>query len=41
MLKMGLSGLFEVEIELLMGKLISDNERFMKLVKYNTILQAG
>ncbi len=36
-----LSELFEVETELLMEKLISENERFTKLVNFNTLLQAG
>ena len=33
--------LFEIDTESLMQKLISDNERFMKLLNYNTLLQAG
>ena len=33
--------LFEIDTKSLMQKLISDNERFMKLLNYNTLLQAG
>jgi len=33
--------LFEIDTESLMQKLISDNERLMKLLNYNTLLQAG
>jgi len=32
---------FEIDIESLMQELISDNERFMKSLNYNTLLQAG
>ena len=33
--------LFEIDTESLMQKLISDNERLMKLLNYKTLLQAG
>jgi len=32
---------FEIDTETLMQKLITDNERFIKLLNYNTLLQAG
>ncbi len=31
----------EIDTETLMQKLIADNERFIKLLNYNTLLQAG
>ncbi len=36
-----LAEMFEIEIDLLTEKVIADNERFTKLVNYNTLLRAG
>lgn len=36
-----LTELFEIDTEMLMEKLLSDNERIEKLVNYKTLLQAG
>ena len=36
-----LSELFEIDVEMLMEKLVSDNEKLAKLSKYKTLLQAG
>jgi hypothetical protein len=36
-----LAELIEIDTELLMGKLISDNQRIIKLTNYTTLLQAG
>lgn len=36
-----LAEMFEIEIDLLTEKIIADNERFTKLVNYNTLLRAG
>jgi len=33
--------LFEIDTEFLMQKIMSDNEKFIKLINYNTLLQAG
>jgi len=36
-----LAELIEIETELLMEKLIADNEKLVKLTNYKTLLQAG
>ncbi len=36
-----LAEMIEIDTELLMEKLISDNQRFVKLANYTTLLQAG
>jgi hypothetical protein len=36
-----LAELFEIDTEMLMEKLIADNEKIEKLVNYKTLLQAG
>ncbi|NCQ58844.1 MAG: hypothetical protein GW794_13550 [Flavobacteriales bacterium] len=36
-----LAELFEIDTEMLMEKLMSDNEKIEKLVNYKTLLQAG
>jgi hypothetical protein len=37
----GLAELLEIDTELLMEKLIADNEKLVKLTNYRTLLQAG
>ncbi|MFA9389632.1 MAG: transposase [Prolixibacteraceae bacterium] len=36
-----LANFFEIDTELLMGKIITDNEKLIKLTNYTTLLQAG
>jgi hypothetical protein len=36
-----LAGILEIDTELLMEKLIADNERLEKYINYRTLLKAG